>query len=243
MRAAGRSRRVSSSGRIRSRVRAWETNTASAARCVPTVRRHAVPAGVGPARRPGLGRRLPGGHFTLGPIDKLLPHLRGPSFVDARRWDPRSPGRGLGLRGQIGGQELAPQRGQQLAVKPAGVAGSGLRASWDGRSRRPSRAASRGEKRDRIAAHHEQPAIGLAQGVLQGMVADVAAVEKQVLHAVIAAALAGMGHVAAVRTSPSLLSTQISRSASSRPKQRGNPLQPASRWRPARIPAARCAAR
>ena len=49
---------------------------------------------------------------------------------------------------------------------------------------------------DGKAADHQQAAIGFAQGVLQGPVADVPAVEKEILHPVVAAALAGMGHVA-----------------------------------------------
>ncbi len=52
-----------------------------------------------------------------------------------------------------------------------------------------------GEKCDWIPAGQEQPAIGLAQGVLQGAVADVSPVKKKILHPIVAAALAGMGDV------------------------------------------------
>ena len=153
-----------------------------------------------PARLPGLGRLLPGGDLALGPIDKLLPQLGGPGLVVpaagilATRSRTR---RGLGLGGQVGGEELAAERGEQLAIEPAAVAEADLQlGGMDVHVDHVGRHLD-GEKGDRIASHHEQPAIGLGQGVLQGVVADVPAVEEQVLHAVIAAALAGMGHAAA----------------------------------------------
>ena len=52
------------------------------------------------------------------------------------------------------------------------------------------------EERDRIAAYHEQPSKGLGQRVLQGAIADVPAIEEDILHAIIAVALAGMSHAA-----------------------------------------------
>ena len=103
------------------------------------------------------------------------------------------------LRAQIGRQELAAQRGQQLAVEPAGVLEAdfelrGMNVHVDHLGRHLHR-----QEGDRLAADHHQPAIGLAQGVLQRPVADVPPVEKEILHPVVAAALAGMGRVAGER--------------------------------------------
>ncbi len=44
------------------------------------------------------------------------------------------------------------------------------------------------QETDRLSADHQQPAVCLAQGVLQRSVADVSTVEEQVLHPVVAAA-------------------------------------------------------
>ena len=82
------------------------------------------------------------------------------------------------------------------------------------------------QQRDRIAACHQQPTVGLTQGVLQSPVADEAAVEKQVLHPVVAAALARMGHVAG---EPHLaVGTGDRDQAVGQPPtyHRGDPLQP-----------------
>ena len=100
---------------------------------------------------------------------------------------------------RVGRQKLAPQRGQQLAVEPAGILEAdfqlrGMDVHVDHFGRHLHR-----QKGDRLAADHQQPAIGLAQGVLQRPVADVPAVEKEILHPVVAAALAGMGRIAGER--------------------------------------------
>ncbi len=52
------------------------------------------------------------------------------------------------------------------------------------------------QKSDRVAACEQQSAIGLRQGVLQGSVADVAAVEEDVLMFVAAATVIRIGHIA-----------------------------------------------
>ncbi len=49
------------------------------------------------------------------------------------------------------------------------------------------------QKRDRIAPREQQPAIGLAQGVLQRAIANRAAVEKQILQAGVGPAVVGGG--------------------------------------------------
>ena len=116
--------------------------------------------------------------------------------VEAGRRSLVARGRGLNPRRQIGGQELAPQGAQQLAVEPAGV----LEADFElGRMDVDVDQLGRHlehEEGDGKAADHQEAAIGLAQRMLQGPVADVPPVEKEILHPVMAAALAGMGHVA-----------------------------------------------
>ena len=44
------------------------------------------------------------------------------------------------------------------------------------------------QKTHREATDHQQPAIGFAQCMLQGTVADMSSVEKQILHAIVAPA-------------------------------------------------------
>ena len=51
------------------------------------------------------------------------------------------------------------------------------------------------QKRNRKTAREQQAPVRLAQSVLQRAVADMPTVEKQILHPIVRAALAGMGHV------------------------------------------------
>ena len=138
------------------------------------------------------GRR---GQSPLGPIHQAPPYLGGPGFVD-RAGRVLHGARRLDADGQVGLEELAPQGAQQLAVDPARILEShlelrGMDVHVDHLRRRLD-----AQEGDGKAAGHQQAAIGLAEGVLQRSVADVAAIEQQVLHAVVAAAVAGMAHVA-----------------------------------------------
>ena len=126
--------------------------------------------GPSPSQPLPLSRRegeilLPGGDLALGPINKLLPHLGGAGLVASRLPRYGGPffpaGRGLGQRGQVGGQELAANRGEQLAVEPAAVAEADLQLrGMDVDLNHVGRHLD-GEESDRIASHHEQSSIGL----------------------------------------------------------------------------------
>ena len=75
------------------------------------------------------------------------------------------------------------------------------------------------EERDRHAADHQQPPIGLAQGVAQRAIADIAASQEEELALVARPALRRVGDIAPECILSSRLSTQSSDSASSRPKK------------------------
>ena len=118
---------------------------------------------------------------------------------------------------QIGRQKPRAQRAEQLAIQPAAVLKAdfelrrmdvhidGLRRHFDL------------QHGHRISAGQQQPAIRFAQGMLQRPIADRAAVEKQILHLLIAAALrrigdvAGQPHVAVAAFDPNQLLGQFRR--------------------------------
>ena len=84
-----------------------------------------------------------------------------------------------------------------------------------------------GQEGDGIAAHHQQPAIRLAEGMLERPVADVPAVQEEILHSVVAAALAGMGDIAR-KLDFALAALDPNQIVGQFPaEQRGNPLEPA----------------
>jgi len=160
----------------------------------PTNLQRAVFPGRHPATSGRRWRRVPGGYLALGPVDQFLPQLRRAGVV------VRTGGiglrRGPHLRRQVGGQELGANRREQLAVKPAGVLEAHLElgrvnihVDQLGRHVEP-------QERDRVAPGHQQPAIGLAQGVLQRAVANETTVEQQILHPVVRPTVGRVGHVA-----------------------------------------------
>ncbi len=85
-------------------------------------------------------------------------------------------------------------------------------------------------KAHRKAAYHQQPAIGFAEGMLQGTIADKTTIEEQVLHAIIAAAdcrVAGETGDANL----AIIALQRNQRIGNLPsKKRGDPIGPAFRW-------------
>jgi hypothetical protein len=97
---------------------------------------------------------------------------------------------------QVCGQKPRPERAQHVAVQPPAVlkadlelGGMHVHVHGVGRQVDP-------QEGDRVATRKQQSSIGLAQRVLQRAVADVPAVEKQILHPRVRAAVAGVGHEA-----------------------------------------------
>ncbi len=118
------------------------------------------------------------------------PH-RHPQLAALRR-DRFARIRRRGLRpdamGHVGRQKMVAKRLQQAAVDASAVGEADFqfgRVNVDvdqlRRHRHP-------KETHRVAADHQQPAVGFTKGVLQRAIADVASVEKQVLHAGVAAA-------------------------------------------------------
>ena len=103
-----------------------------------------------------------------------------------RRLDPRR---------QIGAEELLPQRGQQLAVDSSAVLESDFQFCRMNVDVDQIRGHLQTDKSDRGTAGQQQAAIGFAQRMLQRPVADVPAVQEQVLHAVVGPAVVRIRHV------------------------------------------------
>ena len=148
-------------------------------------------------RHRGLVRRRPLAlQLALRPLDQFVAVLCGAGLVERpggvgvrrqrRRLDPRR---------QVGAEELLPQRGQQLAVDSSAI----LEAHFQFRRMNIDVDQIRGhlqtDKGDRRAAGQQQTAIGFAQRMLQRTVADVPAVQEQVLHAVVGPAVVRIRHV------------------------------------------------
>ena len=96
---------------------------------------------------------------------------------------------------QIGAEELLAQRGQQLAVDSPAVLEPHFQFCRMNVDVDQIRGHLQPEESDRRAAGQQQAAVGFAQRMLQRAIADVPAVQEQVLHAVVAPAVVRIRHV------------------------------------------------
>ena len=128
--------------------------------------------------------------------NSLAPDVAASASVDPIRSHRR---RRRPARLQIRRQKLRPQRAQQLAVQPARVLKPHFLLRRMHVHIHQLRRHLQPQKTNRLPAREQQPAIRLAQRVLQRPIANRPAVEKQVLHPAGRPAVHRIGDVAAER--------------------------------------------
>ena len=145
--------------------------------------------------------RACGRHFQRSALRSDRPPTRRrrsacPDRGHLRWWPGGIHPRAAESGGQIRRQEPSAQRAEQLAIKLASVLEAdfhfrGMHIHVHGFCRH-----FEFQKRHRVTSREQQPTIRLLQRMLEGSIADCPAVEKQILGALVAAALAGIGHIA-----------------------------------------------